>query len=476
MNRVHKTKGMLHVAAYLSVFTVLLILAFFPCAGCKKAQVTGTEKPKDKLVEIITPRKGSMQPVISFTGTLIPENEVDLYSKMPGRIASVMVKEGDYVREGQLLVQLEDSEYVAQVRQIEANLAAARTQLSQAQAGYGLQDAQVDIGIDQSIHGKMQATLGSEQARLNLEDAKNDLARMQLLFDRGAISKDQLENVQLRYDVAVKQYEHSISMMKQADESVKLARANIAMKQIKRDDIAKGEAQIEALSASLDMARTTLNNCRIVAPFSGVITLKTAEKGEVVTGAPTGTPLLRLVDNGTINLEGEIGEEKIQEVKVGSSVEMTADAIPGKIFRGLVSTIIPSADLKTKAFRIKVAVPNQAGELNAGMFARAHILLTPCLGLLVPRPCLIKGGSAEQAKVVEKKNQPEKGPELEETGESFFLFIQEGNRAKKVAVVIGNLNEKEAVVTDGIDDKSRVISVGQENLQDNDVITVVRGM
>ena len=77
--------------------------------------------------------------------------------------------------------------------------------------------------------------LSSDQARFNLEDAKIDLDRMERLYERGAISKDQLEGAQLRYSTAKKQYEASLSIVKQAEESLRLARANTATRSISRD-------------------------------------------------------------------------------------------------------------------------------------------------------------------------------------------------------------------------------------------------
>lgn len=446
-------------------------------AGCQMAKTKAetSSQPKAKTVEVISPRKGSIQPAVSFTGTIVPVNEADIYSKLPGRVKEVAVKEGDSVTGGQLLIQLEDEEMRAQVRQLEANLSSARVQLSKAMTGYGLQSTQVDIGIDQSAQSKAQAELSADQARLNMEDAATDLMRMQRLFERGAIAKDQLEGAELRYNTTKKQYEASLSLIKQANESLKLAKANTAMTSLRRDDIALAQAQIDSLTAALDLARTNLENCRILAPFAGVITLKTAEKGEVVMAAPTGTPLLRIVDNGTVNLEGEIGESRIEDVRPGGRVELSVDALPGKTFRGLVATIIPAVDQKTKAFRIKVAIPNRMGELNGGMFARANILLPPSTGLVLPRPCLVQGTGEEPVKVEEDKNNPKPVPSVRAGKDQFYVFVQEGDRAKKVAVTMGAFNEKEAVVTAGITARNRIISVGQETLSDNESITVVRG-
>lgn len=449
--------------------SVSLLLLLSGCGDKKQVPSVSAAKQEARIVEFTTPRDGSIQPSVDYTGTLVPVNAVGIFSKIPGRVERVLVKEGDMMQAGQLLVQLEDRESLAQVREITANLSVSRTQLAKAQAGYDLQDTQVAVGIGQSIQGKLQAEFSSEQARLNLEDAKINRDRMQRLYDRGAIPKNQLESAELRYNITKKQYETTLSMIKQSEESIRLAKANTAMKSIKKEDIATARAQIESLEAALDLAKANLDNCRIVAPFAGVITLKKVDKGEIVSAMPTGEPLLMIVDNNSVNFEGEVGEGAWELIKTGQTVELFMDAIPDKVFKGFVQTIIPAADAKSRSFRVKVSVPNKSGELASGMFGRASILLKPVVGLVIPRRCLLMGQEEGSVSIVENKNKPDNGPHVEKT-KKFSVFVDNGGKAKKIQVKIGAMDEKEAVILDGLTKESRVVSVGQETLQENEPI------
>jgi HlyD family secretion protein len=443
-----------------------IIMILMAVSGCSKKGETTEVRPQGKPVKVVTPRQGSIRPSVDFTGTVIPITDVDIVSKMPGRVAAVSVKEGDTVTQGQLLIQIEDDDYVAGMRQTEANLEATRVQLSKAKTGYVLQGAQVEVGIDQSVQGTMQATYSSETARLAMENAQLDRDRMRRLFARGAVSKQQLEAYELKYDTARKNYETSQSAIRNAQESLNMARANRATIDLKRDDIAATEAQIQALQAALDLARLNVRNCRITAPINGTITFKNVDKGEIVTAMPTGQPLLRIVDNSIVNLEGDVGEEKIGKITRGAQAEIRVDAFPDKIFTGTLDTIIAAADLKTRGFRVKIAIPNRTGELKSGMFGRGSILQAPVTGLSIPRSCLIiteEGAGPEEA---EKTKKP--------SGKLYFVFIKDRDKARKVPVAVGAMDEREAIITKGLTAGNEVVTLGQAILQDNDPIMIAR--
>jgi len=446
--------------------------------GCEQSgkKVEAAKTVEAKPVKVVKAEPGNLQPAISITGTIIPLQEVDIFSKIPGRVESVAVKEGDRVNEGDLLVQLEEDEYAAQLRQVEANLAQAKTNLDKARTGYELQDTQVAVGIGQAIQGKLQATFSSDQAQLQLDNIRIDRDRMRRLFDRGAISKQQLETYELRYDTAKKQYETTLSMIRQANESVKLARANSAMKSLKRDDISLAQAQISALQASADLARITLKNCRIVAPITGFVTFKNVDRGEIVSAMAAGMPLVRLVDNSVVHLDCDLNEDRLEYVHENDPVHVTMDAYVNKVFKGTIDTIIPSADLKTRAFKVKISIPNGDGLLKSGMFGRASILRPALAGLIIPRPSLVRVEAADEIPVSIPGSSTAKGTNpTQGAKERYYVFVNEGNRAKKHEVTIGTLTETRALVTKGLGKDAEIIYLGQENLQENDPISVLRG-
>jgi multidrug efflux pump subunit AcrA (membrane-fusion protein) len=443
--------------------------------GCNKPVKAVEIKPVAKPVSVVEPQTGRLRPAIEFTGSITPINEVDIYSKIGGRVAQVMVKEGDEVTEGQTLIQIEDDEINAQIHQIEASIASARAQLSKARTGFDLQDTQTAVSINQSIQNNLQSVFNAESAKLSLNNARADRDRFRRLFDRGAISKQSLESYELRYDTLKKQYDTAQSLIKVSQEAMKLARANTAMTSIKKDDITLAQTQIDGLEAQLELAKINLRNCRITAPIRGVITLKKVDKGEIVTSMPSGNPLLKIVDNSLVSFEGEVGEGRIEEIKPGGEVELKMDSFPGKVFNGSVETVIAAADSKTRAFRVKVSVPNGSGDLMSGMFGRGAYMLQAVEGLIVPRQVLIKGIESDSALAEKELTGGPKTDGGTTTKTEYSVFTVNGSKAKKVGVSIGVITENQALITKGLEKGSKVISLGLEDLQENDDVEITRG-
>jgi len=456
------------LALAISIFSISL-------SGCSKPVKAVETKPAAKPVSVVEVNEGSLRPSIEFTGSITPINEVDIYSKIPGRVAHVAVKEGDVVSEGQTLIQIEDNEILAQIHQIDASIASARAQLSKAHTGFDLQDTQTAVSINQSIQSNLQSVFNAESSKLSLNNAQADRDRYRRLFDRGAISKQSLESYELRYDTLKKQYETAQSLIKVSQEAMRLAKANTAMTSIKKDDITLAQAQIDGLEAQLELAKINLNNCRIAAPIRGVITLKNVDKGELVTSMPTGTPLLKIVDNSLVTFEGEVGEGRIEKITPGGQVDLKMDSFSGKVFKGTVETIIAAADSRTRAFRIKVSVPNSTGELMSGMFGRADVLLAPVNGIIVPRQALIRGSQSDSALAERELTSGPKTDGKAAPKTEYYVYTVDSKKVKKTNVSIGAINEKQALITKGLQKGSKVVTLGQEELQENDEVQIARG-
>ncbi len=444
-------------------------------SGCSKPVKAVETKPAAKPVSVVEVVEGALRPSIELTGSLTPINEVDIYSKISGRVAQVAVKEGDVVSEGQTLIQIEDDEILAQIHQIEASIASARAQLSKAHTGFDLQDTQTAVSINQSIQSNLQSVFNADSAKLSLNNARADRDRFRRLFDRGAISKQSLESYELRYDTLKKQYETAQSLIKVSQEAIRLARANTAMTSIKKDDITLAQTQIDGLKASLELAKISLRNCRIAAPIRGVITLKKVDKGELVTSMPTGTPLIKIVDNSLVTFEGEVGEGRIEKITPGEPVDLKLDSFPGKIFKGTVETVIAAADSKTRAFRVKISVPNNTGELMSGMFGRGAVLLTPVNGIIVPRQALIRGIESDSALAEKELTSGGMTDGASSKKAEYYVFTLDNTKAKKIGVSIGVMDENQALIINGLKKGSKVVTLGQEDLQENDEVQIARG-
>lgn len=231
--------------------------------------------------------------------------EVDLNSKIPGRVLRLFVKEGDSVEKGQLLASIDNRDMVAKVNQAKAGLETLEAQLAQAVTVTTLQDQTA------------QATLATAKAQL--EKSKSDLAlaesdyrRFSELVQSGAVSKQVFDSYQTKYQV-------SMAAQSQAQAAVAAAEAGLLQSRINRDNEAAMRSKVNQSQASLEEVNINLAETEIHAPFAGIITSKYVEEGAMVS---TGMPLVAIQDprDNWVNLK--IKETELEQYHLGQTVRL----------------------------------------------------------------------------------------------------------------------------------------------------------
>lgn len=236
---------------------------------------------------------------------------VSVSSKITGKVAEVLVADGDKVKAGQVLVRIDPQDILAQKAQAEAALAAARANYESLLNGSRPQEIQ-------------QARAGADQAKANMENALLNYKRTQKLYNDGAISAAQRDNAQTAYNVAEQAY---IA----AGQALDLAVAG------SRDEAIKNAAaQVKQAEGVLQAVNLNYGDSAIVAPVDGVIALKSVNAGEVVV---TGQPLFSMVNTADVWVNARIEETYIGKLKVGQEVEYTIDAYPHRTFTGKIYEI-----------------------------------------------------------------------------------------------------------------------------------------
>lgn len=239
-------------------------------------------------------------------------------------------------------------------------------------------------------------------AKANYEKVKKDLERYEKLYAEKSISENQLDQIRFQFTNAEAQY-------------------NIAAKQ--------------------------LEETKIVAPFSGFITAKMVEVGQVIS---PGTPLMSLIDINQVRIRIQVPEKDILKLKTGDEVEIYSDLLPNEKFIGKIQHIGFKAD-DAKTYPVEVLVRNPKNILKAGMFVRAKIpSAIRTRTLLIPREALV--GSSLEPKV----------------------FVVENNIAKLRQVVIGNEFGKKLEVLQGLREGELVVVEGLINLKDGTTVEIVK--
>jgi HlyD family secretion protein len=300
-------------------------------------------------------RKAAPANELTLSGN-IEAHESLVSFKVQGRIAELPIEEGQEVQDGALLARLEDADYRQRVRVDEAGVGVRQSNLALTLAGTREQEIKA--------------------AQQNMLDAKADLEEKQIDADRAQklFAKD--EATAQERDLAATALKRS-----QATYAAAQQRYNEAVEGSRKEDIAIAQANLKQAQTDLGLSQVDLGYTVLRSPFTGVITVREAELGEVV--AP-GTPVVTLADLDHVWLRAYIAEADLGRIRWGQDATITTDTYPGKKYHGRISFISPSAEFTPKSvqtttervtlvYRIKIDLDNPNHELKPGMPADAHV-------------------------------------------------------------------------------------------------------
>lgn len=284
-------------------------------------------------IESIVVEARELKQTIVSSGQVMPPAEVRLESLITSQVRNIAKREGDEVKAGDLLIQLDDSD-------VDAAIAQAKAAVAQARAG----KSQIKVTtLPQSME-----TLS--QVRANLGQAKSELARQRKLFEGGVTTKTALETA----ENAVRIYE---SQEKAAGLQVQAASSRGSSSLSASAAIAVAEAQLAA-------TKVTKERTRIVAPMDGVITSRFAEIGETVR---PGVSLLVLTARGKTRLVLEPDERNLALLDKGQRATVSAEAFPSQSFKATLSYIAPAVNGERGTIEVRLDVPDPPAYLRPNM-------------------------------------------------------------------------------------------------------------
>ena len=331
----------MHKARQWKTLGTVLAAVSLLAAGCSEPSAAG-EAEKVPVVKVWKVDVAAASTISG--GKIAPSDEIQVVSKLPGKVAEIHVKEGSVVKKGDLLLTLDAADYREQTKQAEAAIASAQARLRDTQAGTRTQELQ-------------RLASNVEQAQAALQVAENMANRMKALFDSGAISLAEYEKVGL-------DLEKARVAVQQAEAQYDLAKAGPTA-----DTVAALQSEVSRLQSSLELAKNNYQNTLIHSPISGIVARKSIDPGEM---AQPGVPLLVLVNMDQVKVEASIPAEKVNQVKVGDQVDVHVSSL-GKVFKGTVEFVSPISDANSSSFPIKVVLDNREGELRAGMLAEVSL-------------------------------------------------------------------------------------------------------
>ncbi|MBX6394984.1 MAG: efflux RND transporter periplasmic adaptor subunit [Alicyclobacillaceae bacterium] len=357
------------VGLWLAASSAVLFLA----SGCSLPGSTATlSQQVTPEVQVFTVAGGGQ----TVTGKIAAADEVKVSSKLGARVTAVHVKEGTRVHKGQVLVELDSSDYQAQVNQAQAGLQQAQAGLAAAQAKL----ADTKAGSRPEELQRLQAAV--EQAQAAYANAQENYNRTKNLYDAGAASKATLDQAEL----AVAQTKGALE---QAQAQLNLAKAGATENTIAALEAQVNQAQgaVNQAQAALQAAQNNLANTKIVAPLNGVVAAKNINAGEM---AQPGAPLLTLVNLDSVQVAVSVPQSLLPSLHTGQTVGVHVPELGEETFSGTVTFISPVSDPNNNTFPVKVVVPNPEGRLRAGMVADVTFGASGQAGVEIPVKTLVK--------------------------------------------------------------------------------------
>jgi HlyD family secretion protein len=278
--------------------------------------------------------------VLSATGYIVAHHTINVNSKVTGRLAWIGVEKGDKVKEGQVLVRLEDEEFRASYEQAKGAVENARAYLEELQHGSRPEEIQ-------------QAQHNLDEARATLANDKLTLDRTKELAANGVVSKQQLDDATAKF---AGDQERANSLQK----AFQLAKIGP-----RPEEIARAQGALLQAQGQLDYAKSQLDATVIRAPVSGTILDRTAEKGELITaqfasaaaGGPQGS-VVSLADLNDIQVELDIAQADFARLSPAQKALVTTDVYPDKVYDGVIAQISPEANRQKATVQVKVQVLN----------------------------------------------------------------------------------------------------------------------
>jgi HlyD family secretion protein len=354
--------------------------------------------PKPKAVQTAKVERQDLQAKVSANGKVQATKKVDISATVPGQVIHLAVREGDFVKKGQFLMQLDAVNYRAGAKSFEFSMQALLKDL--------------------------------DSARFNADQAKADLVRAEQNNAAGILAEADLQR----------------------------ARTNASTSQAA---LLAAEQRVEQARATLEGAQNSLSKTTILAPMDGVVTAKRIEEGEVaVIGVQNqpGTVLLTISDMSVVEAEMEIDETSIPSVALGQAARVHVDAYPNKTFDGVVtevgnSPINATVGVQNEAikFKVKVQLKNPPEGIKPGLSVQSDILtgFRP-KALTVPLQALV----VRDAEPRKPGEPPPATPPKEQEG----VFLVEGGKAVFKPITTGLLGELAAEVTEGLKEGETLIT------------------
>lgn len=403
-------------------FLTALIAVSILLTGCGASRVESVSASAPQKISVSTaPAMSRMVPAyFEETGTFAADESSDIAPLVAGRVLTTPVNVGDFVKQGQVVCELDHRDAELRLDQAKAQLNEATSALHQAQSRIGMRgESKFDPNtVPEVAAARANYESAQAQARLAAADAK----RYENLVASGDVSRSAFdkahtaqETAEAQANAARQQYEAAVNGAHQGFGAVEAAQAALAA------------AQAQLAQAEKGLADTTIR-----APFDGNITARPVAAGEYVG---LNNKIATIVRIGSLKLQLQTPEQRASRAKIGMPVAARVSAYPDRTFTGKVTAISASVDPASRIFIVEARFDNANSDLRPGMFATARVLLPGGEnGVFVPKTAVFR----------------------DKTTDSNQVFAIENGKARLRVVVTGDLDGDQIRIASGLNGNETV--------------------
>jgi RND family efflux transporter MFP subunit len=318
-------------------------------AACGNAETRAPEPEVPPVaVTTATAHQETLDTLYRASGTVRGRTTAILTSKTTGYVRSVDVRPGDRVKTGQVLAVLEANDVAASVRRARA-------------------------GLDQSTESRTEAENALKAAQVAVRIAKSTHDRVAALYAEHSVPQQEYDEVEAKW------------------------RGAIAQEEMAQARLRASTSRIDQAKAEISEAQATLDYARITAPFSGQVVERRIDPGNL---ASPGMPLLVVEQEGKLRIETPVEESRAASVALGDLALVELDSVAQPV-RGTVGEVVPTVDVASRAFLVKVDLPEEVLGLRPGMFARVSFRVGTRARLVVPTSAITQSGALDRVFAVD---------------------------------------------------------------------------
>ena len=364
-------------------------------------------------IQVRTPAVVDRAESVSASGSVDGSETADVAFLVAGRVARVLVEEGQHVTKGQLLAEIEPTDYQNLLNAATGQKEAAAAVKQRAEAGLRKQEL--------------------EQARIDFERAEDEYRRMKFLVERKSLPPNDFQKFEAAYKASKERYDMAVEGSRKEDREAAAAHASAA-----------------AAQAAQEAKR--LGDTRLLAPISGNIGMRKVDPGQTVAA---GMPVFTIVDLNPVKVRVGVPEAEIAKVKQGADVDVAIPSLGGRCFRGKVAIIGVAAEPASRTYAVKILVPNPGPVLLAGMVAEARIFgPNRQRSLTIPAEAVVP--------------DPQGAPIV-------YVYAPDRKRVFGRRIEVGSPVGKEVEIRTGLRGDEQIVVLGQQKVREGGLVEVSGG-